>query len=718
GRFRFEVTADHPDALPEDTEEAAAVDATPAPSAALASAAPAAPPRSQKKRPKRKPPAQSGPAQQVEACPNAKRLGVQGRVVVGDETGKPIPATIEIRVATADNSSGPFVMIEAGLPNASFHFGESDVLPLAGQTGFAFSVRATGRAADSRCTFDGYLVVKASWDNPVQGGTEPTEQYAVLPLHLVEPPPPGAVYFGEPERVVVMTPRGPRDGKYLWVDVGIDGPPTGTGTVYAARRNFSRNVLAHYRAAFRHDNGLTTSGGSGGRATFGVPVDQTLLLRFTADGPWFERAEYLRLDTAQRQLQVSGKEWSHAAVMHPVPTSTVARKRLALDPGHGVNLEAGEARIYEWLATHQVTDRTAALWTSLGGQVVQTPTARFSEREHPIVVDIAALSGFRQGRTTGARMRLEITPTEYVYEVLRAGITIAEIAASIGYGGREAGFVTDYPLFFRALEARNPAPAGKPPFAVVPGSARWDGTAFTAEYMRTVNGAEERKTAELRAVVGTGLVLDQASVAALARESVRRSFTNEMRAEYRRYLQDPANPKEPSQAVIDYASSVLLRQGEGRSLGPDGRRAFIQQYAPDFAVTVHHNALDGSQAEGVLALVRKGQSSSTKLGLTGRRFLKYVDPLDSGLAGGGFFTATQNVGLVNPPPTDDAYVFLEVDFMDRLEADAAGDPILRYASMLTPKFAETAARQLVAAVAEALATGPQLQDMTPFNELP
>jgi hypothetical protein len=707
GRFRFEVTATHPAAL--------AGPATMQP--AMLAVPPAAPPPPP---PAPAPAAQSGAAQQVEACPVPKRLTVQGRVVIGDDTDQPLPPeSIEIRVATDDNAAGPFVMIESG---TFYRSAPQEVITLPPpQTAFGFSVPASARDSAGRCVFDGYLVVTARWKFPTKAGSDETTQTAVLPLHLVEPPPPGPVSFGEPERVVVMTPDGPQDGKYLWVEVGVDGPRTGSGTLHTRLRNYPKDRLTHYRAAFQYDSALTTSGGSRGRAIFGVPQDQTLLLRFFPDGDWFERADYLRLGKAERQRQRTGSDPSYLATLHAIPTSAVKGKKLALDAGHGVNLEVGEKRLYEWISTRQVTDHVVTLWENLGGTAVRTPTARFSEKSFPIRVDIPSLSTLTQGRTQGARMSLEIANGLYVYTVISASIPLADIAESIGYTGREQLFVSDYAPFFRTLEAKAPAPAGKPKFSVVPNSARWNGSGFTVDFSRIVKGKVESTTVPLRAAAGASLVLDPASVATLARESVRHSFRNEMRAEYEPYLRDPADPAEPSADVIDYAGLVLLETGEGRSLSPGGRRTFIQREKPDFAVTVHHNAAPDAkpgkpkpQAEGVLALLRLKASSSTALGLTGRRFLKYVDPLDSGRAGDGFFSATQNVSLVNPPPSDTEYVYLEIDFMDRMEGTE-----LRYKRIWTRDFADAAARQIVAAVAEALArSAPQLQDMTPFNELP
>ena len=161
---------------------------------------------------------------------------------------------------------------------------------------------------------------------------------------------------------------------------------------------------------------------------------------------------------------------------------------------------------------------------------------------------------------------------------------------------------------------------------------------------------------------------------------------------------------------------------EGRSLNTAQRITYLPSViaGPDdtFVVTVHHNAFGKDPDKtvtktGVLCLhgAKSGNDPADDEDSgpvrTGKRFLKYVDPLDNGRDGTGL--GPSDKGLPRHRPAERNYVFLEIDYMN---TQLAGQP-LQYALMSAPDgpgaFVPTAAQQIMAALVEAL-LDPQNDD--------
>lgn len=665
--------------------------------------------------------------QQPPPPPAVVNLPLRGRVVIGGGPTAIQASRIEVWISSRDvdpPAAGAFahaVRVVPGLaPGAATV--PSIAVPVAAPA-FDLMVPMAPAAGGAATVFDGFLVVRATWRHP--GAADDTTQTIRAPLRLTSA-------AASPFRVVLM--HTDRASRYLWVAPRIvraaGKTSAGTGTLTVRMRAGSRDATS-YRAAFEcNANGVATTPGFG-ETVFAVPILTALLVRVAAGNPgtaiqlvrdlsnpvtgphlqqnivgpgvlYWPRADFFRGTAAQR---------THASValeLRPtdISTNSFAGRTLLLDPGHGVRYEYRERRVYEWYVAHRALTAVAEAWRALGGIATFVPTARFDISGMRIGIDLVGVGVPDEPGDRDVNLRIDrtVTPNTFTLRIVNARFTIGALAAGLGYLDGATGaqatlpfksraqFIADHAAFITILENRATMPAG---YAVVAGSTRWSAPNYQVRARRA--GAPDRWVT-LTGAAGDSFALSADEVTFLARATALRAYQTEMDPRLRPILGDATDNALPSRALVDYVTNVLTSR-EGRSLGPNHRVRFMRANAANAYVTLHLNANTAGQdtANGVSALLRRPMAHDHPRARTGKRFLKYVDPLDKGKHGSGL--KFDGSALVTSPPTQDTSVYLEVDYMDTADAAAPGG--FRYGFMLSDdRFVLPTAEQILSTVVE------------------
>jgi hypothetical protein len=689
---------------------------------------------------------------------NTSNLPLRGRIVIGDELGSTIkPTSLKLHVSGSDSGTMNFLPIIDGLDGSKPKVTEID---LAAKNTVDFAVLVRGERLDGVAQFSGYLVVTASWNHPGSDQTMPKTMVAPIYLReqLVTPP----VEPVNPFHVVILSPSA-KSQNYVFTQIQVSGPNSGTGSLHVRLRDNSGSKV-HYRAAFSLKQ-QSIFAGQESNPLFSVPIDVPLLARvFPDDSTFVERADYAILNSGMRTDAMNNKK---PPVIRLQPTQlsrpeiAIAGKTLVLDPGHGLNYEATDQdRPWEWWIAHRICDAIATRWRARGGKVFIMPTARFriSDKDFDIKVDQVSLQPpLPQMGTDGKypfnnpKVILNIIDAvgSRVYKYTAVSATLREFAESLGYEDKSiAGnvpvshgqFITDYPdLFKKVLEPRAALtpPAG---YDLVPGSSFYEPQAMeyqvTFKIKKPIPRMPDQKSVALQLKPDDFIILNSGSVARLADKSIDLAYGKILQAFCPQQNKKCTGPGPFAFSIGEPAPNYPVASAEFRKycrdrLMEDGRApTFLERrdyfsaldatYSPALFVTVHLNAegtVPGTAAglNVLLPTTIDGSviTTSAEQVRNGKRAIKYVDPIGSGLHGNPIAAngEASQTNLNNRPNIPLAQIrpralYFELDFMTSA-ANAPGG--IRYGIMAKDSFTAdnqvltfigSAASQIFAAVVE------------------
>lgn len=614
-------------------------------------------------------------------------LAFKGKVIIGDGNVKPITAdSLKIHVSKKDAEKGEEVDIIEGTNSSGTRKKELSLK----DSEFEFLIPTVNKK-NTKFHFSGFLVISAKWKEKNEENAT-----AILPIEITE---------GDKEirRVIILSPD--KEKKYLWFKVEamereLNGNvtnvaiPDAKGTIIVKFRD-QINTQSYYRVPF------TT--GSDGKANFeskesifAIPIKIAVLVRTEFDEKIFGRADFFIFKDTQRQTTPS------AITIGIVKRSGSAFKDkvIILDPGHGVNYEDKEKRLYEWYVAHRITQKIDEIWKKEGGTAKHVPSARFQVAGLKIKVKDPRLDALHSKledeiKNPDIQLTIDRSKNDFTMEFLKDNVDLVKVADSLGHKNNRDGFVNDHKELFKKLEKKVPAPTG---FTLVEESSAFDKD--KKKFMVTFKKGTEEKKLAIEKMKNESFLLKDTAVDSLAEASVIESWKTEMKEAFKKILKDKSSD-EPNSSLLEHAKKGV--RDESRSLSIKQRKIFLDKVKASTAaiVTVHHNAAGGTGTE---ALLPKDAKEKSPMSRTGKRYLKYVDPLGNGKHGSGL-KPKSDVGLVNPPPSESNYVYLEIDFMDTEEKSAPGG--IRYGLMDDEsRFIVPAAKQIISTVMEML-SGPQ-----------
>lgn len=631
---------------------------------------------------------------------------LKGIVNIGDNQSI-VPTSVKVYLSKADAGTLKATdLIDFYQKNSQTLIHELE-LPSPG-TDFEISI-PSNLTLNKKEFFNGYLIVKGVWQHPKPGNSvENTTIIAILPLYLEQGVPVSP-------KIIMLTPYAGQ--KYCWVKTTLKDLRTlrnikgniGWTTIVKSKYYLgTKRSRAYYRML-----GLTFNQTGTDYYDFGVPIDFPILAKgFSHPAQdYFPMGKYFNFTNADR----TNYPKSITLSLVKSQAGLLTGKTLVVDPGHGANYElAAKQRSYEWYVAHQISKELERRWISLGGNIVRMPTARFwvsdgfkikviDEDLNAIHTTVGDVFKGKTNTSGSIKMLLKVkqngSNTQFTWQVEDSSISLTEMGKYIGYDTQPGQFPLDYPAFFSALESRLTSPA--PGFVLQPGNIVWKpaSKAYYATFAKTTGAVTEKKEKKLAIARGDAIVLNTQSVRKLAENSAQHSWDHEMGGAYTNAINGVVGEKA---RMLSYMADQII--AERRSLGPTHRGNFLDDcfnsttQKADFAITIHLNA-DG--ANGVAVLLPESDVYEKRArSRTGKRFLKYLDPLGNGIHGEGL--KGNDAGLVNKASLRiKDYVYLETDFMDTAEPGAPGG--VRYGKMLDRTlFIVPAAEQMLTAIVEHL----------------
>lgn len=524
---------------------------------------------------------------------------------------------------------------------------------------------------------------------------------------------------------------------YTWIRMRATNHSGGAAIANATARIRALRDNGTVQAFNRECPARTTAAGflahDATRDVVGVPIGWPIVFEFT-EATFVDRNHMLEFAAAQRTGHHNNNPHAPADVtMIELARASLATRRFALDPGHGVVYAAtSQRRSQEWFLAHRIAAgvderlrnrhgvpaanitwmRTAGLGLIEPGDVnVQNGPERGDGR---YAYDMTA----RTIRVVTHALSL----TDLSNLLLTTHAVAAPFAANAVPDADRDVVLTSSAATINAAVARQVATlAGR---TVVANSVRWD--AASQRYVFDSDPAPIQ-THNLRIATTDAFVVTTAMLRNLAERTARWSLNREVAGGAA--FKTAARNAMIAQAALAYMANAVFAEADkaaghpflarglkGWSFGDRRDELRGLANAPDITLTLHHNAVpnDGTAARGNVMLASNAASATAAHMRLQKTFVKYVTGLEEGLRSRGITNTHASAlnGAANAALIP-GYAFFENEFMN------ASSPVpglaFEYERMVLPAFIDRTVEEIVAGIVEFLLAPQPDADFDPVD---